>query len=1020
MPEQPKSIVYIRPDTIGDLVIFSSALEQLKRAWPQARHTLLVRSGYEDLAPLFPAGLNWHVARFNPFKQKPADCRDELAALLSELDQLQPDVIVAGTINRTWLELAVAAHFPTARRVALGNRAVDPLFAASLRIDLGIDETLSFPETVPVDEQLRDWENNHRLIDQLAGQPLPRTAPRLAVRAADTAEAGKILAEKKLMVGGWAAVFPAGIANVPIKAWPAEKFAEIVHGLQTEQQLPVMLLGHAVEESTLTRVADAVVGLGGERPSIWLGCDGEIPLLAALLASAKFYVGNDTGAMHVAAALGRPVLGIFGGGHWPRFRPVGQQTLSVVQPLPCFGCNWDCHFGDAPCVKTIAVADVKGAIDRLLSAGSAPLDAIVETHNLPPEALRLIAASTPRYLALQNDRIDRQHKIEELKQETDSKDREIEEKDVEISSLKQEANNKDDEIASLKKETNTKDTEITGLKREADVKDVEIDALKKEADAIKAELEAECAEKDREIAQLKGESDTKDREIATLKNVCNEREGLIFTQSDHIKNFQKMVADLNAAHGDKDRHIANLDSWVKHLQEAAAARQAELEPKLQRLEELEAIFRKLPDPQNTLRIAQEFEARDVHIRNIEALVKHRDEELVLVRAAVAEREGSLNNHAAGYWNLEAAKYFGKLLAEKEAAIQTLHTACVERERVLKELALQAAGLDPAERLWISIREHWRLKIWAPFHRWLFKKTVENYWMQIGILRHYDPRPLVWEKFPKPRLPESRLPQIGIVTPSYGQATYIESTILSVLNQQYPKLRYVVQDGGSKDASPQIIARYADRLAHWESVRDKGQADAVKKGFAHLEGQLGPNDVMAWLNSDDLIAPRALRFVAEYFARHPDVDCIYGHRIIIDPEDRDVGRWIMPPHEPASLEWIDYVPQETMFWRKRAWDLVGGIDPTFQFALDWDLLARFTQAKLKLVRVPYFLGCFRVHQLQKTSAAIHTTGAEEMARVRTRFHGQEKQSDMERITAWAQRIRFRGAVSARLHGMGIRR
>jgi GT2 family glycosyltransferase len=162
----------------------------------------------------------------------------------------------------------------------------------------------------------------------------------------------------------------------------------------------------------------------------------------------------------------------------------------------------------------------------------------------------------------------------------------------------------------------------------------------------------------------------------------------------------------------------------------------------------------------------------------------------------------------------------------------------------------------------------------------------------------------------------------------------------------------------------------------------------------------------------------LRFVGEYFAAHPEVDAIYGHRIIIDDEDRDVGRWIMPRHDPATLEWIDYVPQETLFWRKRAWDRAGGIDPTFQFALDWDLLARFQQAGCRLIRVPYFLGAFRVHAEQKTSQVIHTTGADEMRRIRARFHG-ERQDDFATIERHARRTRFRGALTARLLALGVR-
>jgi glycosyltransferase involved in cell wall biosynthesis len=302
---------------------------------------------------------------------------------------------------------------------------------------------------------------------------------------------------------------------------------------------------------------------------------------------------------------------------------------------------------------------------------------------------------------------------------------------------------------------------------------------------------------------------------------------------------------------------------------------------------------------------------------------------------------------------------------------------------------------------------------------LFRKAVEEYWMQIGVLRHYEPRPLKWDdRLPGPHQADAAVPQIGIVTPSYGQEQFVERTLLSVLDQHYPKLRYVVQDGGSKDRSPAIIARHATRLQHWESAKDNGQADAIARGFRQLTSSLESDDVMAWLNSDDLLGPGVLRYVAEYFAGHPDVDVVYGHRIIINDDDRDIGRWIMPRHRPETLEWIDYVPQETMFWRKRAWDIVGGIDPSFQFALDWDLLARFHQARCRIVRLPYFLGAFRVHAEQKTSQAIHTTGAEEMRRIRTRFHG-EGQDDPHTIDRYARHTRFWGAITARLLEVGVR-
>ena len=117
--------------------------------------------------------------------------------------------------------------------------------------------------------------------------------------------------------------------------------------------------------------------------------------------------------------------------------------------------------------------------------------------------------------------------------------------------------------------------------------------------------------------------------------------------------------------------------------------------------------------------------------------------------------------------------------------------------------------------------------------------------------------------------------------------------------------------------------------------------------------------------------------------------LYGHRIIIDQDDREVGRWVLPPHEDEILSWADYVPQETLFWRRHIWESVGGgLDESFQFALDWDLLLRFRDAGARFARLPRFLGAFRVHPQQKTSAWMADLGNREMGRLRKRCHGRE--------------------------------
>ena len=110
-------------------------------------------------------------------------------------------------------------------------------------------------------------------------------------------------------------------------------------------------------------------------------------------------------------------------------------------------------------------------------------------------------------------------------------------------------------------------------------------------------------------------------------------------------------------------------------------------------------------------------------------------------------------------------------------------------------------------------------------------------------------------------------------------------------------------------------------------------------------------------------------------------------MIIDEHDAEIGRWVLPPHDDAVLSWADYVPQETLFWRRRIWDRIGGaVDESFRFAVDWDLLLRFREAGARFVRLPRFIGAFRVHPHQKTSAEMEAVGAAEMDRLRERSLG----------------------------------
>ncbi len=259
--------------------------------------------------------------------------------------------------------------------------------------------------------------------------------------------------------------------------------------------------------------------------------------------------------------------------------------------------------------------------------------------------------------------------------------------------------------------------------------------------------------------------------------------------------------------------------------------------------------------------------------------------------------------------------------------------------------------------------------------------------KIGVLAQYPPRPIIIPKsyleFPH-GTPDRTLPCISIVTPSYNQGKYIERTIRSVLDQGYPNLQYVIQDGNSKDNTFEVIKSFQGKLAHFESRSDSGQAHAINLGFHHTSGE-----IMAYLNSDDMLLPGALRYVADYFTQHQDVDVVYSHRVIIDENDQEIGRWILPPHDPDIILWADYIPQETLFWRRSLWEKIGGaLDESYRFALDWNLIVRFHNAGARFERLPRFLGAFRLQSEQKTSMQMDSLGLSEMNRLRNQIHGRD--------------------------------
>jgi glycosyltransferase involved in cell wall biosynthesis len=228
--------------------------------------------------------------------------------------------------------------------------------------------------------------------------------------------------------------------------------------------------------------------------------------------------------------------------------------------------------------------------------------------------------------------------------------------------------------------------------------------------------------------------------------------------------------------------------------------------------------------------------------------------------------------------------------------------------------------------------------------------------------------------------QAEKPTVTIVTPSYNQAPYLEATIRSVLDQDYPRIEYIVMDGGSTDGSVEIIKKYADRLAFWTSEPDEGQTDAINKGFARAKGE-----IIAWLNSDDVYRPGAIAEAVAFMQTHPDIGMVYGNADYIDGEGNIIGWFPAAETDYKRLRrGYVHIPQQAAFFRASVWRMVGPLDPSFYFAMDYDLWVRI--ASVSAIRYqPRTWAAFRLHGDAKSLASADRCWPE-MMKVHWRMGG----------------------------------
>lgn len=240
------------------------------------------------------------------------------------------------------------------------------------------------------------------------------------------------------------------------------------------------------------------------------------------------------------------------------------------------------------------------------------------------------------------------------------------------------------------------------------------------------------------------------------------------------------------------------------------------------------------------------------------------------------------------------------------------------------------------------------------------------------------------------------PRISIVTPSYNQGQFLEETIRSVLLQGYPNLEYIIIDGGSTDESLDIIKQYEPWLAYWVSEPDRGQSHAINKGFRRASG-----DIIAYLNSDDLYLPGAIRQAVQFLSQNEEGDIVYGDCRVVDKESQTIFFGRSRDFDLFVELCRNFVYQPTVFMRRKLLDLVGYLDEELNYAMDVDYWLRAAM-KVKFSYLPVELAAFRITEFSKTGKG-QINFATERQRILDRFFRSHAANNIrkwrKRVLAW---------------------
>lgn len=407
-----RGFLILQSGGLGDVVLTGNLVYLIRKAHPSARIALICQGAFADVPRLYPAPPDGILPlSFNPYTVATLDGQllDSLRQMAAELNGwMQPATVISAEFRCTWLSSVVAALAPAEAAICASPPAGQNNLAKRVVAALGV-EVRRF-QSVELQEGLTETERYCRLAEAAAGAQ-PEAMPRWELPPEIRREAGARLAALGLDPGSYLVCCPFAASKLTaVKRWDPGRFQEVLRRARERYSVSILVVGEPGEETELEEFAASVGDPALHTLPATLG------LLAGLTANARCFLSNDSGPSHLAQAYRVPTVVVSGGGAWPAYQCWAPGATAVVNPLPCYGCAWDCLFDTALCVDAIGVEDLWNAMRQIFESPPSSA-ATVTLTNVPDTFFPWLESAARRRKELRRELDLRQEVIQELSDE---------------------------------------------------------------------------------------------------------------------------------------------------------------------------------------------------------------------------------------------------------------------------------------------------------------------------------------------------------------------------------------------------------------------------------------------------------------------------------------------------------------------------------------------------------------------------------------------------------------------------